>query len=448
MVKFLMQICKLNFGEFEENEFKKFMRMGLIMSMIIGIYWTMRPLKDSIFRELVGDANQIAIAKMISVLLMIPFIAAYTKLLDFISKPKLLSIAPPLFYGTIVFLFSWYVLAFQSGLIGVSWLSIGLGYLWYFIVESFGSMIVALFWSFSTDITKAESAKKGFPLVYTFGQLGQVILPLLFITLPLDCGLKTNFVSMMAIFVMLFLIPVMVKVLIKKTPAELMVSQNEKLDEKAKKKKTGFIEGLRLLFSHKYLICMFLVNFFFEVIATIIDFNFKILSADAYAGVQMSKYLAMYSTVTGIVTLVMLLLGVNKITYRLGLKASLVSVPIFIAAALVVFSTTQNVTVFFCLMVACKAANYSLQGPSLKQLYIPTSPDVKSKAQAWIETFGSRVSKEASSNLNALTGVLGKATYKLLCTSLGFTFVAIWIFVALYLGKTHKKAIDTNTNVC
>lgn len=122
---------------------------------------------------------------MISVLLMIPFIAAYTKLLDFISKPKLLSIAPPLFYGTIVFLFSWYVLAFQSGLIGVSWLSIGLGYLWYFIVESFGSMIVALFWSFSTDITKAESAKKGFPLVYTFGQLGQVILPLLFITLPL-----------------------------------------------------------------------------------------------------------------------------------------------------------------------------------------------------------------------------------------------------------------------
>ena len=185
MVKFLMRICKLNFGEFEENEFKKFMRMGLIMSMIIGIYWTMRPLKDSIFRELVGDANQIAIAKMISVLLMIPFIAAYTKLLDFISKPKLLSIAPPLFYGTIVFLFSWYVLAFQSGLIGVSWLSIGLGYLWYFIVESFGSMIVALFWSFSTDITKAESAKKGFPLVYTFGQLGQVILPLLFITLPL-----------------------------------------------------------------------------------------------------------------------------------------------------------------------------------------------------------------------------------------------------------------------
>lgn len=62
MVKFLMRICKLNFGEFEENEFKKFMRMGLIMSMIIGIYWTIGPLKTP-YLELVGDANQIAIAK-------------------------------------------------------------------------------------------------------------------------------------------------------------------------------------------------------------------------------------------------------------------------------------------------------------------------------------------------------------------------------------------------
>ncbi len=448
MVKFLMRICKLNFGEFEENEFKKFMRMGLIMSMIIGIYWTMRPLKDSLFTQLVGDATQLAFAKMISVLLMIPFVAMYTKLLDFIAKPKLLSIAPPLFYGTIVFLFSWFVLAFQIGWIGVSWLSIGLGYLWYFIVESFGSMIVALFWSFSTDITKAESAKKGFPLVYTFGQLGQIIFPYLFINIPVTLGVTSDFFTMIVIFLLLFSIPFMVKGLIKNTPEELMVSQNEKLDEKAKKKKTGFVEGLRLLFSHKYLICMFLVNFFFEVVATIIDFNFKTLSANAYTGVQMSKYLSMYSSVTGIVTLAMLLLGVNKITNRLGLKASLVTMPIFIAGALIIFSTTQNVTFFFILMVACKAANYSLQGPSLKQLYIPTSPDVKSKAQAWIETFGSRISKEASSNLNALAKPLGVVAYKLLCTSLGFAFVAIWVFVALYLGKTHKKAIDTNTNVC
>lgn len=448
MVKFLMRICKLNFGEFEENEFKKFMRMGFIMSMIIGIYWTMRPLKNSIFNQFVGDSTQIAFAKVISVLLMIPFVALYTKLLDFISKPKLLSTAPPFFYGTIVFIYSLLVLAFQNGVFGVGYFSMFLGYFWYFIVESFGSMVVALFWSFAIDITKSESAKRGFPLVYAFGQLGAIIFPYVFINLPVTLGVKSNFFSMMIVFLLTLVIPIMVKGLIKKTPAELMTPQNEKLDKEAKKEKTGFIEGLRLLFSHKYLISMFMVNFFYEAIVTVFDFNFQQLAAAEYSGVKLTQYLSVYSSVTNLVTLLLLLFGVNKLTNRLGLKASLVSIPVFIAAAILVFSTTQNVTVFLCLMVACKAINYSLQGPSLKQLYIPTSPDVKSKAQAWIDTFGARISKEAGSNLNMLTKLVGMTTYKILCTSVGFAFVAVWFFIAIYLGKTHKEAIETNTNVC
>lgn len=448
MIKFLMRICKLNFGEFEENEFKKFTRMGLIMMMIIGIYWTMRPLKDSLFSQLVGDRTQLAFAKMISVVLMIPFVAMYTKLLDFISKPKLLSVAPPLFYGTIVFLYSLFVLAFQSGLFGVNYITIGLGYLWYFLVESFGSMVVALFWSFSTDITKSESAKKGFPLVYAFGQVGNILFPYVFINLPVTLGIKSDFFPMIIICLLMFSIPIMVKGLIKNTPAELMVSQNVELDEKAKKKKTGFVEGLRLLFSHKYLIGMFMVNFFYEAIVTIFDFNFKQLAMGTYSGVKLTQYLSVYSSVTGLVSLLLLLFGVNKITKRLGLKASLVSIPVFIGIAVIGFSITQNLTFFFCLMVSCKAINYSLNGPSLKQLYLPTSPDVKSKAQAWIETFGSRISKEAGSNMNVLVKPLGMAAYKMLCTSIGLVFVAAWFFIAIYLGKTHKKAIDTNTNVC
>ena len=51
-------------------------------------------------------------------------------------------------------------------------------------------------------------------------------------------------------------------------------------------------------------------------------------------------------------------------------------------------------------MVGSKAVNYALNGPALKQLYIPTTPDVRFKAQAWIETFGSRSSKQDGSVFN------------------------------------------------
>ena len=99
-------------------------------------------------------------------------------------------------------------------------------------------------------------------------------------------------------------------------------------------------------------------------------------------------------------------------------------------------------------MIASKAITYSLSGPALKQLYIPTSRDAKSKAQAWIETFGSRFSKECGAGINMLYKPLGAAVYRFLTCGIGFVFVAIWFFIALYLGRTCKKAVESDTIVC
>ena len=55
-----------------------------------------------------------------------------------------------------------------------------LGWVWYVFVESFGSLVVALFWAFATDITTADSAKKGFSLVVMLGQIGGFIAPAIF----------------------------------------------------------------------------------------------------------------------------------------------------------------------------------------------------------------------------------------------------------------------------
>lgn len=108
------------------------------------------------------------------------------------------------------------------------------------------------------------------------------------------------------------------------------------------------------------------------------------------------------------------------------------------------------------LMVGSKAINYALNGPALKQLYIPTTHDVRFKAQAWIETFGSRASKEGGSIFNmalaplqkSLGMVAGRVRHVMLSSYLGFGLVIAWFFIALFLGKTYKKAIDNNKVVC
>jgi len=107
-------------------------------------------------------------------------------------------------------------------------------------------------------------------------------------------------------------------------------------------------------------------------------------------------------------------------------------------------------------MVGSKAFNYALNGPALKQLYIPTTPDVKFKAQAWIETFGSRSSKQAGSVFNMSLGplqgafgaVLGRSYYLALSGILCFPLLAVWLFIAIFLGKSFKKAIKSNVTIC
>jgi AAA family ATP:ADP antiporter len=97
-----------------------------------------------------------------------------------------------------------------------------------------------------------------------------------------------------------------------------------------------------------------------------------------------------------------------------------------------------------------------LNGPALKQLYIPTTSDVRFKAQAWIETFGSRASKEAGSIFNMLLKPLqtafgeisGRSYYLLASGAIGFPLLGIWLIVALYLGKSYKNAIEKKEVVC
>ena len=448
MTKFLMSILKFNFGEFEEREFKKFLRMGMILMFIIGIYWTMRPLKSSLFNQLVGAEYQ-PYAKTVSLILMIPCVALYTKLLDVFSKSKLLSYLPPVFYGSIMLLYAGFIWAFQSNLIAPSTWTMVLGYFWYFFVESFGSLVVALFWSFATEITESKSAKQGFPLIYLFAQFGGIVAPLLIITLPVNLGIKSDALSIIILVLLTFLIGPLVSGLLKKTPKDLLVSVNkEKSDEKSKKEKTGFVEGLKLLFTHKYLLGMFAVNFFLEFIVTVFDFNFQISAAQVYSGVEYSRYIAVYGSCANLVTLIFLLLGISNITKRLGIAVALSTVPVLFGLAVFGFLSINSLNFLFCLMIASKAITYALSGPALKQLYIPTSRDAKSKAQAWIETFGSRFSKECGAGINMLYKPLGAAVYRFLTCGIGFVFVAIWFFIALYLGRTCKKAVESDTIVC
>ena len=64
-------MCRFNFGNFEREELKKFLRLGSIFTLMVGVYWTLRPLKDAVFIQLVGKLY-LPYAKTVSVLALVP----------------------------------------------------------------------------------------------------------------------------------------------------------------------------------------------------------------------------------------------------------------------------------------------------------------------------------------------------------------------------------------
>jgi AAA family ATP:ADP antiporter len=453
MLRFLMNVCRFNFGVFEKAEFQKFIRMGGIFALIIGVYWTLRPLKDAIFIQLV-DKMHLPYAKTVSVLALLPLVIFYTKLLERTSREKMLIILP-CFYGLGVLMFSALMFAFQ-GATEVSTAMHIIGYVWYLFVESFGSLVVALFWAFATDTTEQTSAKRGFPLVVALGQMGGIILPYGIGGLPYRLGLKTDGLSMLILGILILAIIPLVRYFLRVTPAKLLVSFHDKNEKIEEQQEPGFLEGLKLLVSHKYLIAIFSVNFIYELIITIFDFNFKLAASTQYTGVALSHYLSMYGSSVNIVSLLCLLLGISNVTRYLGIGVALAAMPIIVGLALFSFMTINSLSFLFALMVGSKAINYALNGPALKQLYIPTTTDVRFKAQAWIETFGSRASKEAGSLFNMLLKplqsafgvVAGRANYLTLSGCLGFPLIVLWFVTALYLSKKFNNAIEQKKVVC
>ncbi|HLB94396.1 MAG TPA: Npt1/Npt2 family nucleotide transporter [Candidatus Babeliales bacterium] len=471
IISSLQTICKPIFGQFDREEFKKFLRMGLTFTFVIGSYWTLRVLKGSIFHSLVNNDN-LPWAKTVSLILLVPIVIGYTKLLDKYARDRvfyLLSAGYALATVTFALLMlspigqaAPEIIAARTGL--AFWGTQILGYAWYVFVESYGSLLVALFWAIASDTTMPDSAKKGFSLVVAIGQLGGIVGPSLIASLPHEMGKRYahSFLETDALSIGLTALTILGSILclrgfFSNTPKELLVSfhgKNEKEEEK--EQEPGFLEGLKLLVRHKYLLCIFAVLSFFEIIVTIFDFHFQILAKQHYTGVALSSYLGSYGSYVNIVALVCLLLGVSNITRILGVGIALVMMPIIYAGAIWGFISFESLNFLFWLMVSSKAINYALNGPAVKQLYLPTTHDVRFKSQAWIETFGSRGSKEAGSIFNMTLkplqskfGVIAGRAYHVMASAyLGAALIVCWIFVALYLGRTFKKATDEKRVIC
>lgn len=440
------------FGRFTWGELKKFLLLGGIFSFTIGIYWAMRIAKDSVFLNLVGADYQ-PWAKWLSLGVVIPLVLVYGMLVDMFPRHRVFYILS-LIYGSLALVFAMLLNHPEIGMANaVASPTRIMPWLFYVMVESYGSLMVALFWAFAADTTSPDSAKRGFYLVALFAQIGALIGS--FIQWQFAESAGTGAIVAVAGVATLSIIA-WIRLFMAVVPQEELQSYQEKKIEKEEKKKpkVSIGEGLRLFISQPYLLGIFGVITIFEIVATLFDFRFKMLASQVYTKDQLTRYLGEYGIWVSLVALVSLLSGIGNIGRRLGLKVTLATLPVLIAifAAVSYMSATVDIVlavrVSLIVLVLSKALNYALNQPAKEQLYIPTSRDAKYKSKAFMEMFGSRSSKAFGSGINMLKKFMTPDAFGLFSLVASLGLCGIWFAVALGLGRVHKQAVENNEVVC
>ncbi len=450
------RIASALWGKFENREeVIKFVSLGFIFMLIIGTYWAFRPMKDSIFNTIVGFKEWQPVAKWLSIAISFPLLFIYAKLIDRFPRHKVFYMIT-IFYGLLGVFFTW---AFMNPEIGLANTVASptrlIGWAWYLYVESFGSLIVALFWAIASDITMPDAAKRGFPLIVLIGQMGNIVGPYYLRAKRLGFENSAPLVGICACFI--FAMTGLMWLFMHLMPKSQLVGYHS--GEEESMEEPTFFEGLKLLLTRGYLAAIFLIVSIYEVVITVLDYLFKSTYTSQMveqgvpkhlAEAMFGEYLADYAVWVGIIAFGSVLFGINNIQRRMGMTASLVATPILTAGlVLTVWYNPSNVYILSWVMVIAKAVNYALNGPTIKQLYIPTSKEAKYKAQSWIEMFGSRSSKGIGSYVNTFRAKLGTVGAFVNFTSvISLALIGGWLLVVVYAATMYNKAIKEKRVVC
>ncbi len=459
------QIVKVFYPDLNNKEVRKFGLLSIAFFFTIGAYWMLRLLKDTVFFKIAfpeslgwaphqGGLFQ-PIAKTWSVVVVIALVFIYSKLVDLFEKHKLFYIICS-FYGLIFSSIAGLLLYrdfYGDVAIGRTAMA-GLGWVSYFAIESFGSIVVALFWSFVASITDSDSAKRGYPFIVAGAQIGSIGGSALTMFAEQLGGIWRLF-ALSSIFV--FTIMAIIYYFMLTTPADQLIG-NVKAAETAKKKEgfiEGFVSGITLLFTRSYLIGIFVVSTFYEVVGTIVDYQMKRQASalpEFATETGFAKFMGMFGVASNGLAFLMALLGTSYLIKRFGLTFCLLVYPLCLGGAMTLLymffklgapSASALLWATFGVMMIAKGLSYAVNNPTKEMMYIPTSKDAKFKAKGWTDMFGGRLAKAGGSQItdafkHNLTDLMSYGT------AVGLGLITVWSTVALFVGRKNAQLIKEN----
>jgi len=416
---------------------------AIILSVIVAGFWLLDSIKDPVLARIIGIEYQ-PVAKVISVLSTLVVTCFYDFLTSRLKRTDLFHVVSFAF-GTSFMVISALLADPEVGLSNRNERGPGrlLGWAAYVLIEAYGSLMVALFWSFTNSIMDLEEAKGAYGLIIAIAQLGAITGSTM-ATQARTLGIPQLFLAgAMNVYSVSLLVKVYRICFRKAVDIEFGIYDaiaNERAAASAaagaaspspavppgsdagSSVLAGFLEGFVLVLRDRYMLMVFGVSCLYEIVVTIMDYQFKILGvhdsqqpdqglaggpgAGPGAGVsedQFASLLGHFGQATNLFSFLVSFFGFSFLVHRIGVRFSLMIFPTVLFGAVVVTNLLPSLSVLFVCVSIVKALVFSLHDPVKELLYIPTSIHMKFKAKAWIDVFGSRLAKAVGSVISYLS---------------------------------------------
>ena len=468
----------------KKEEFFKFLTTAFMMVLILFVYSIQRGCKDSLVISNLG-AELISTTKLFGVLpCAIIAMLIYAKLVDVFPNTVVFHILNAFFAG--FFLLFAFVLHPNAASLhfDLGWVSEKIPALRYVVImveswsislfyifsELWGSIMLSLlFWQTSNQIFKTEQAKRLYPLFGFFGQLGLILagnLTSIFTSKKVLDGIdwqqSLNYINTSAAIACLLLSLtywVLSNVLVSK---EVINGAKKK-----KKKKISFSEGLKYVFTSKYIGLIATLIICYGISINLVEGVWKKQMGLYFTDIsKLSAFTGVLQRYTGIATMLSMIIGayiLKLISWRLA--AILTPIMILITGfAFFVFVNFNKhfesvllplalapivIAVYAGLIqnILSKATKYAFFDATKEMAYIPLDQELKSKGKAAADVIGGRLGKSGGAMIQNLMLILipGSSLITLAPTLFGIFMVImiVWLISVTVLSKHYNNAVKT-----
>ena len=424
--------------DIRRDELPQALSMSAYFFLVITAFWILKPFKKGLLLEYYEEAGFNLLGWQLDAAQAELIAKVFNMFVAFAAATVFVYLARSLRRQQLTYVFSAFsIVGFLVFAYAVR--SPGASIVWsfYFFGDLFNTLMVATFFAFLNDSVRPSSAKRLYGLVgvggVAGGAFGSVTLAGMLDRLSLSgwlivCAVMTALVVLVAAI------------------AGRHFSASERGDsdprpvEDASTVGNPATAGAKLVFNSRYLLAIVAVVGLYEMVSTIMDFQFSSTVLYYLDGDAITAQFATVYAFTNVVALFVQLFLTSFVMTRFGVGAALLFLPIAALLGSVGFMAAPILLLGSFLNTADNGFSYSINQSAKEVLYTPTSKADKYQAKAFIDMFVQRFAKAVAVGLSLAitTFFTGFAGIRWLSIATALILIA-WIQVARFAGREFQR---------